>query len=61
MSAIQNVAIVGAGGHIGGAFAKALIQAGNHVVTALSRFDSKSQLPMGANIIKVNYEDGSTS
>ncbi|EXK27252.1 hypothetical protein FOMG_16315 [Fusarium oxysporum f. sp. melonis 26406] len=57
MSAIQNVAIVGAGGHIGGAFAKALIQAGNHVVTALSRFDSKSQLPMGANIIKVNYED----
>ncbi|KAI1021974.1 hypothetical protein LB504_007241 [Fusarium proliferatum] len=46
-----------AGGHIGGVFARALIQAGNHVVTALSRSDSKSQLPQGANIIRVNYED----
>ncbi|KAL6918449.1 hypothetical protein FSST1_009944 [Fusarium sambucinum] len=57
MSAIRNVAIVGAGGHIGGVFARSLIQAGKHKVTALSRYDSKSQLPIGANVVKVNYDD----
>ncbi|KAM0326096.1 hypothetical protein ACHAQA_006689 [Verticillium albo-atrum] len=54
---VQNVAIIGAGGRIGGAFANALLQTGKHHVTALTRPDSNSRLPNGLKIVKVNYDD----
>ncbi|KAH6664802.1 hypothetical protein F5X68DRAFT_237236 [Plectosphaerella plurivora] len=56
-SHIQNVAIVGAGGRIGGAFAKALVQTGKHNVTGLTRHDSNSELPEGVKPVKVDYND----
>ncbi|KAJ5545634.1 hypothetical protein N7494_003219 [Penicillium frequentans] len=54
---IKNVAIVGATGRIGGAFAKALAKTGKHNVTALVREDSKGTLPEGVDVIRVNYDD----
>ncbi|KAJ5803616.1 uncharacterized protein N7503_006066 [Penicillium pulvis] len=54
---IKNVAIVGATGRIGGAFAKALAETGKHNVTALVREDSKGTLPEGVDVIRVNYDD----
>ncbi|KAJ6101837.1 hypothetical protein N7486_004264 [Penicillium sp. IBT 16267x] len=54
---IKNVAIVGASGRIGGAFAKALSETGKHNVTALVREESKGTFPEGVHVIKVNYED----
>lgn len=54
---IKNVAIVGATGRIGGAFAKALSETGKHNVTALVREDSKGTLPEGVDVIRVNYDD----
>ncbi|KAK9327928.1 hypothetical protein V1520DRAFT_347470 [Lipomyces starkeyi] len=54
---IERVAIVGATGRIGGAFAKALLQTGKHTVTALTRPDSKGTLPEGVKVVKVNYDD----
>ncbi|KAK7421999.1 hypothetical protein QQZ08_009720 [Neonectria magnoliae] len=55
--AIERVCIVGATGHIGGAFAKALSQTGKHTVTALTRGDSKGQLPEGIKTVKLDYDD----
>ncbi|KAK4152404.1 hypothetical protein C8A00DRAFT_44556 [Chaetomidium leptoderma] len=54
---LSKVAIVGASGRIGGAFAKALLQTGKHSVTALTRAGSKSKLPAGVKVIEVDYED----
>ncbi|KAJ5089338.1 hypothetical protein N7532_008022 [Penicillium argentinense] len=54
---IQKVAIVGATGRIGGAFAKALVDGGKHTVTALTREDSKGKVPDGVHVEKVNYDD----
>ncbi|KAJ5657046.1 hypothetical protein N7507_008996 [Penicillium longicatenatum] len=54
---IKNVAIVGASGRIGGAFAKALLETGKHNVTALGREGSNGTFPEGVNVIKVNYDD----
>ncbi|KAF2668781.1 NAD(P)-binding protein [Microthyrium microscopicum] len=55
--ALQKVAIVGAGGRVGGEFAKALLKTGNHTVTAITRAGSKSSLPDGIQTIEVNYDD----
>ncbi|KXG46446.1 uncharacterized protein PGRI_053020 [Penicillium griseofulvum] len=54
---ITRVAIVGATGRIGGAFAQSLLQTGQHTVTALTREDSKGKLPDGVQVARVNYDD----
>ncbi|KAJ5762461.1 uncharacterized protein N7511_005843 [Penicillium nucicola] len=54
---LERVAIVGATGRIGGAFAKALVGTGKHTVTALSRPESKGKVPDGVNSVEVNYDD----
>lgn len=56
-SPIQKVAIVGATGRIGGAFATELLKTGKHTVTALTRADSTASFPDGAVVVKVNYDD----
>ncbi|KAK7413266.1 hypothetical protein QQX98_007854 [Neonectria punicea] len=58
--AIERVCIVGATGRIGGAFAKALLQTGKHTVTALTRSDSKGQLPEGIKAVKLDYDNESS-
>jgi saccharopine dehydrogenase-like NADP-dependent oxidoreductase len=57
-SHVQNVAIIGAGGNIGGVIAEALIKQGKHKVTAITRSDSTSKLPDGlCDIKKVTQSD----
>ncbi|EJD46853.1 NAD(P)-binding protein [Auricularia subglabra TFB-10046 SS5] len=57
---IEKVAIVGAGGNIGGYFVRELLKTGKHVVTALTRQGSSSTLPEGVISVAVDYEDAST-
>ncbi|KAK6379294.1 hypothetical protein LTS17_006212 [Exophiala oligosperma] len=57
---IENIAIVGAGGQIGGYLAKHLLATGKHNVTAITRADSVSKLPRGIKVAKVDYGDPST-
>ncbi|KAH7006947.1 hypothetical protein EDB80DRAFT_893419 [Ilyonectria destructans] len=57
---IERVCIIGATGRIGGAFAEALLNTGKHTVTALTRADSKGQLPEGIKAVKVDYDDESS-
>lgn len=53
---VEHVAIVGVGGRSGGPIAEALIQAGKHKVTAITRPDSTSKMPAGLHDIKkVDY------
>ncbi|CAI7627864.1 unnamed protein product [Penicillium glandicola] len=54
---ITKVAIVGATGRIGGAFAQSLLQTGQHTVTALTRADSQGKLPEGVITVPVDYND----
>ncbi|KAJ7208638.1 hypothetical protein GGX14DRAFT_566851 [Mycena pura] len=54
---ITNVAIIGATGRIGGAFAEALVKTGKHTVTVLVRPDSTGKLPEGVKTVSVNYDD----
>ncbi|KAJ5154936.1 uncharacterized protein N7500_010375 [Penicillium coprophilum] len=54
---ITRVAIVGATGRIGGAFAQSLLQTGQHTVTALTREGSQGKLPDGVQAVRVNYDD----
>jgi len=54
---IERVAIVGAGGNLGKHFPEELIKTGKHTVTAVTRLDSKSTLPGGVKIARVNYDD----
>jgi hypothetical protein len=51
-SPVQNVAIIGAGGNIGGVIAQALIKQGKHKVTAITRPNSTSKLPDGLHDVK---------
>jgi hypothetical protein len=37
-----------------------LLKTGNHAVTAISRADSKSEIPEGVKVAKVNYEDSAS-
>jgi tryptophan synthase beta chain len=54
----ENVAIIGAGGQVGGFIARALIEQGKHKVTAITCPDSKSEMPSGLhNIAKADYDD----
>ncbi|EJD48388.1 putative oxidoreductase CipA [Auricularia subglabra TFB-10046 SS5] len=57
---IEKVAIVGAGGNIGGYFVRALLATGKHTVTALTRPGSTSALPEGVRSAPVNYDDPDT-
>ncbi|KAJ5245808.1 hypothetical protein N7468_000791 [Penicillium chermesinum] len=54
---VERIAIIGATGRIGGAFAKALVGTGRHTVTALTRQESNAKLPDGVQGIRVNYDD----
>ena len=56
-SHITNVAIVGATGRIGKAFADALLATGKHTVTVLTRPSSTAAVPEGAKTVKVDYDD----
>ncbi|KAK4931677.1 hypothetical protein LTR49_001742 [Elasticomyces elasticus] len=49
---LKNIAIVGAGGRIGGFIANALIEQGQHRVTALTRPDSTAELPASIHDVK---------
>ncbi|OLN85461.1 Quinone oxidoreductase 2-like protein 2 [Colletotrichum chlorophyti] len=57
---IQKVAIVGAGGTLGGFITRELLKGGNHTVTAITRHNSDSKLPEGVVVAKINYDDEST-
>ncbi|KAK4184784.1 NAD(P)-binding protein [Podospora australis] len=53
---IENVAIIGAGGQIGGHLASALLQTGKHKVTAITRPSSTNKIHLsGLNIVKADY------
>ncbi|OOF93598.1 hypothetical protein ASPCADRAFT_517146 [Aspergillus carbonarius ITEM 5010] len=53
---IQRIAIVGAGGSVGSPITQALLQTGNHTITALTRADSQTRLPPGVHSIAVDYD-----
>ncbi|RMZ84737.1 hypothetical protein DV737_g984, partial [Chaetothyriales sp. CBS 132003] len=57
---IKNVAIVGAGGRQGKWIAEELVKGGKHDVTAITRADSTSTIPMGLKRANVNYDEEST-
>ncbi|KAL2170138.1 hypothetical protein VTG60DRAFT_5160 [Thermothelomyces hinnuleus] len=52
---IKKVAVVGAGGQIGGQIVEQLLKKGNHVVTAISRPNSTNKLPEGVQVARVDY------
>ncbi|EJD46130.1 putative oxidoreductase CipA [Auricularia subglabra TFB-10046 SS5] len=54
---IEKVAVVGAGGNIGGYFVRELLKTGKHTITALTRAGSTSKLPDGVRGVPVNYDD----
>lgn len=54
---IENVAIIGAGGTIGRHFVEALLERGNHTVTAITRVGSTSSLPDGVKAVEVDYNN----
>jgi len=58
---VENIAIVGAAGRSGVTMANALIQAGKHKVTAITRPDSTSKMPAGLHSVKkVDYNSHSS-
>lgn len=57
---IKNVAIVGATGSVGEHITEHFLKNGKHTVTAITRADSKSKMPDGVKVAKVNYDDEST-
>ncbi|KAG0208905.1 hypothetical protein BGX28_000224 [Mortierella sp. GBA30] len=54
---IENVAIIGAGGRIGRHITQALLKAGKHKITAITRQDSTSIVPADVIVKKVDYND----
>lgn len=58
MSHVKNIAIIGAGGQIGGVLASALLGQGKHTLTAITRPDSTSAIPAGIHSTKkASYDD----
>ncbi|GFF34908.1 hypothetical protein IFM46972_04392 [Aspergillus udagawae] len=57
---IERVAIVGAGGTVGKYITQELLRTGQHTVTALTRADSKNNLPAGVRTVTVDYDNEST-
>lgn len=54
---IENVAVVGVSGSVGGHITQHLLGTGKHTVTAVTREGSKSEIPSGVKVAKVNYDD----
>lgn len=54
---IKNIAVVGVTGSVGEHITEQLLKAGKHNVTAITRADSKSKMPAGVKVAKVNYDD----
>jgi hypothetical protein len=57
---LKNVAVVGAGGQVGTYIVDAILKAGKHNVTGLTRAGSKSTLAAGVTKKEINYDDPST-
>ncbi|KAL9114980.1 MAG: hypothetical protein Q9227_001223 [Pyrenula ochraceoflavens] len=57
---IEKVAIVGVGGQSGKKITDALVKAGKHKLTAITRADSTTAVPAGVTAAKVNYDDPSS-
>ncbi|ORY61710.1 CipA protein [Pseudomassariella vexata] len=57
MAHIKKVAIVGATGTVGSHIIQELLNGGKHEVTAITREDSKAEIPSGVKAAKVNYDD----
>ncbi|CAK3763742.1 Hypothetical predicted protein [Lecanosticta acicola] len=57
---LKNVAIVGAGGNSGSFMTAELLKTGKHIVTALTRADSKAKLPEGVTAKTIDYEKAET-
>ncbi|RMZ90303.1 hypothetical protein DV736_g2475, partial [Chaetothyriales sp. CBS 134916] len=57
---IKKVAIVGGGGQQGKWIAEELVKGGKHDVTAITRADSTSAIPIGLKCVNVNYDEEST-
>ena len=57
---VENIAVVGVSGSVGAYITRELLGTGKHTVTAVTREDSKSEIPKGVNVAKVNYDDEST-
>ncbi|KAL8690095.1 MAG: hypothetical protein Q9218_004381 [Villophora microphyllina] len=54
---IENIAIVGATGWSGKYIVESILKNGNQKITAITRSDSKAQMPSGITVKKVNYDD----
>lgn len=52
MPPLQNIAIIGAGGRIGGIITTALLAQNLHTITAITRPDSTSTLPSGLHAVR---------
>ncbi|OCK93398.1 putative oxidoreductase CipA [Cenococcum geophilum 1.58] len=57
---IENVAIVGAGGQSGKFIVEALLKAGKHKITAITREGSTNKIPDGVTVKKVDYDSPSS-
>ncbi|KAF7534328.1 hypothetical protein G7054_g6314 [Neopestalotiopsis clavispora] len=57
---LENIAIVGATGHVGKSLVSELLQTGKHNITALTRATSKGILPPGINRVEVDYDNAET-
>ncbi|KIW53447.1 hypothetical protein PV05_09021 [Exophiala xenobiotica] len=54
---VENIAVVGAGGQMGGYIVKHLLETGKHNITAITRADSSSKMPEGVKVAKVDYNN----
>jgi hypothetical protein len=54
---MAQLTIYQAGGHVGKFIVEALLKTGKHTVTAITRFYSTTELPIGVIIKKVKYDD----
>ncbi|KAK4122071.1 NAD(P)-binding protein [Parathielavia appendiculata] len=52
---VEKVAVIGAGGQIGGHIVEQLLKKGKHVVTAISRPGSTNTLPDGVEVVRIDY------
>ncbi|KAJ5493404.1 hypothetical protein N7539_002150 [Penicillium diatomitis] len=57
---IKNVAIVGATGHCGQYMTQAILDAGKHTLTALTRAESEAQIPSGVIRKVIDYNKAET-
>ena len=57
---IPNIAVIGAAGNVGQYITKELVATGKHTVTAITRKDSRTKLPDGVKVAKVDYDDKSS-